>query len=140
MSSLQRNTAAIIYHFTHHTLRTAVLLLVHYYTHPQTSLVMQTQSILNLCIPCLASSAQSSIQLCDCQASTQIRAVIIHHQSLILFHQFSIENKDFRLFVNIKLRLGIIITVFTLPSNTGPCTNAEKLGLSKHHRRFRTVT
>ena len=91
---------------------------------------MQTQSILNLCIPCLSSSAQSSIQPCDCQASTQIRAVIIHHQSLILFHQFSIENKDFRLFVNIKLRLGIIITVFTLPSNTGPCTTAEQLGLS----------
>jgi len=39
------------YHFTHHTLHTAVLLLVHYYTHPQTSSVMQTQSILNLCIP-----------------------------------------------------------------------------------------
>ena len=46
MSLTHTTTVYIVYHFTHHTLHTVVLLLVHYYTHPQTSSVMQTQSIL----------------------------------------------------------------------------------------------
>ena len=60
-----------------------------------------------------------------------------HHWTVDVYFQTRYKLK---LLANIKLKLGIIITVFTLPSNPGPCTNAEKLGLSEHHRKFRTVT
>ena len=99
---------------------------------------IKTYDNLVLCI--VTENVLLKIRLCMVFHKQNFRTVIIHYQFLILFHQSSIGIKDFRLFVNIKLRLGIIITVFTLPSNTEPCTNVEKLGLSKHHRRFRTFT
>ena len=50
-----------------------------------------------------------------------------HHWTMDVYFQ---TRYKLRLLVNIKLKLGIIITVFTFPSNIGPCTNAEQLGLS----------
>ena len=63
------------------------------------------------------------------------RTVIIHYQFLIFNRKEGLQTV-----CKYQLRLGINITVFTLPSNTEPCTNAENLGLSKHHRWFRTFT